>query len=145
MNNTYQHFKGGLYELMYNATLESNMQEMVVYKSLKDEKVWIRPKKEFFESIIKNKKEIKRFTKIDSSGINDPIIICSQCKKTLNNEDLYRIEPIAHITESDKELNIKRSEVFICCDKIRMVDFNNIEQFQYDIPPGTKINKIKKE
>jgi hypothetical protein len=145
MKEIYRHFKGGIYELISDGILESNMQEMVVYKSLKDEKIWIRPKKEFFESIIKNEKEIKRFTKIDSSGINDPILICSDCNKLLSDKDLYRIEPIACITESDEKLNFKRKEVFICCNKIRMVEFNNFDQLQYDIPPGTQINKIKKE
>ena len=140
MNNVYKHFKGGLYELIYNATLESNMQEMVVYKSLKDEKIWIRPKKEFFETLIIGSKKCSRFTKINSSD-NEPLI-CSQCKKTLDDKDLYSLEPNVCITEYDKKYNFKRSKVVICCDKIRMVNPNTHEQCWYDIPPEIKINKI---
>lgn len=55
LNSVFKHYKGNYYlVLIDNAKLESNEEEMVVYKSLKDSQIWIRPKKQFFEKIDDN-------------------------------------------------------------------------------------------
>lgn len=39
----YKHFKGGLYQVVCMATDEETGRQMVVYRSLVDERVWCRP------------------------------------------------------------------------------------------------------
>lgn len=40
-------------------------EEMVVYQALYGErKMWVRPKKMFFETIVRDNKEVRRFTEI---------------------------------------------------------------------------------
>lgn len=48
----YEHYKGGIYFLIAQGKLESlgeESEEYCVYKSAKDEQVWIRPLAEFKE------------------------------------------------------------------------------------------------
>lgn len=48
----YRHFKGGLYEAITVGRLsEARDQEFVVYRSLDNGFVWIRPIKMFFEEV----------------------------------------------------------------------------------------------
>ncbi len=66
----YKHFKGGLYEIIYdNATLKDADEPCIVYKSIKDEKIYIRTTKNFHEVILQNPPDlnsaVKRFTEID--------------------------------------------------------------------------------
>lgn len=46
----YRHYKGGIYELVGEATLESDLTSMIVYRAA-DGALWIRPKAVFFELI----------------------------------------------------------------------------------------------
>ena len=46
----YRHYKGGIYELVGEATLESDLTSMIVYRA-EDGSMWIRPKSVFFEMI----------------------------------------------------------------------------------------------
>ena len=57
----YRHFKGNAYELIAIARHSETMEELVVYKSLKDGEVWARPKSMF----IGKAGDARRFTKID--------------------------------------------------------------------------------
>ena len=59
----YRHFKGNIYTLLNEAILESTGQEMVVYKDYNSEKIWIRPKTEFFGKVEIEDKQIPRFAK----------------------------------------------------------------------------------
>lgn len=46
----FQHIKtGGYYYVMAEGLLESNLEEMVIYRSQTDGKIWIRPKSEFYD------------------------------------------------------------------------------------------------
>jgi hypothetical protein len=46
----YQHIKtGGIYVVITDATIESDMESAVVYKSLNDGRVWVRPASEFYD------------------------------------------------------------------------------------------------
>ena len=47
---THHHFKGGLYEFLYEATLEATMEKVVVYRG-HDMRVWIRPTASFFQDV----------------------------------------------------------------------------------------------
>lgn len=47
------------------ATHSETLEEMVVYKALYDDSVWVRPKKMFFENVIIDGKEMPRFELIE--------------------------------------------------------------------------------
>ncbi len=65
MGEQYKHFKGGLYELICEATDSETQSDLVVYKSLNDGRVWVRPKKMFFEKVKIGEKTIPRFKKLN--------------------------------------------------------------------------------
>ena len=63
----YKHFKGGIYEWVCNATLESDPSvQMVVYRSANGT-IWTRPESVFFEEIEYDGQKIPRFALIESS------------------------------------------------------------------------------
>jgi len=55
----YQHYKGGLYEVLGTAIQSDAEEEMVVYKALYgDSQLWVRPLSEFLEEVdIKGEKK----------------------------------------------------------------------------------------
>lgn len=57
----YRHFKGGIYLYRGVAKHSETLEDMVVYQSLKDGKLWVRPKSMFFDEA---RPGIKRFTLI---------------------------------------------------------------------------------
>jgi hypothetical protein len=67
----YKHYKGNEYEIIAFAIDSETLEEVVVYRGCYDSKefgknpIWVRPKKEFFEKIIIDGKEIERFKRID--------------------------------------------------------------------------------
>ena len=48
-NRIYRHYKGGEYELMTIGELEHDLTQVVVYKSLLDGAVYVRPVQEFYD------------------------------------------------------------------------------------------------
>lgn len=60
----YRHYKGGIYELVCEATQESDLSPVIVYRS-HNGSIWTRPKAVFFESIEVDGKTLQRFTPID--------------------------------------------------------------------------------
>jgi len=59
----HRHYKGGLYEVLHEATLESDLSAMIVYRAA-DGSVWIRPRAVFFELIDIDGKTVQRFTAV---------------------------------------------------------------------------------
>ncbi|MFZ6719488.1 DUF1653 domain-containing protein [Undibacterium sp. Ji49W] len=59
----YRHYKGGIYELVCEATQESDLSTVIVYRS-HDGSVWTRPKAVFFETLEINGVKVQRFTPI---------------------------------------------------------------------------------
>jgi hypothetical protein len=57
----FRHYKGGIYELVCVATLESDLSPMIVYKAA-DGSLWIRPESVFFELIDVEGVKQQRFT-----------------------------------------------------------------------------------
>lgn len=58
----YRHFKGNEYEVLTIAKHSETLEEMVVYKDLKnDGKIWVRPALMWNETVVYNGKAIKRF------------------------------------------------------------------------------------
>jgi hypothetical protein len=60
----YQHYKGGIYELVCEATLESDLSTMIVYRAANGS-IWCRPRTVFFEMIEVDGKQVQRFKPID--------------------------------------------------------------------------------
>lgn len=56
----YRHYKGGLYELVGEATLESDLTPMMVYRAANGT-LWIRPKAVFFELVEVDGQQVPRF------------------------------------------------------------------------------------
>ncbi len=70
INSYYQHFKGGLYKLLYLGRDSETLEEVVVYEALYgDKSIWVRPKKLFFEEIEINNKRIPRFRKLTNEEL----------------------------------------------------------------------------
>lgn len=62
----YRHFKGNEYEVLYLATHSETMEPMVVYRALYGEGgVWVRPASMWNEEIIRDGKQIRRFSRIE--------------------------------------------------------------------------------
>ena len=59
----YRHYKGGLYELVCEATLESDNTPMIVYRAANGS-VWIRPKDVFFELVEVEGQLVPRFAPV---------------------------------------------------------------------------------
>lgn len=51
----YRHFKGGYYVVKSLATIESTGEEVVIYQSLQDNRVWVRPVSVFTELVPEDK------------------------------------------------------------------------------------------
>jgi len=60
----FRHYKGGLYELVCEATLESDLSTMIVYRSANGS-IWTRPKDVFFELVEVDGVKVQRFTPLD--------------------------------------------------------------------------------
>ena len=61
----YKHFKGGIYDFICEAKLESNpLINMVVYKAC-DGSTWVRPRDVFYELVEHEGKIVRRFEPIN--------------------------------------------------------------------------------
>ncbi len=67
----FRHFKGGFYKLITIAKDSETLEEMVVYQALYgDHGFWVRPKKMFFEKIVRDGKEMCRFTQLTDEEVD---------------------------------------------------------------------------
>ncbi|MCA1324020.1 DUF1653 domain-containing protein [Herbaspirillum sp. alder98] len=60
----YRHYKGGIYEFVGDATLESDLTPMVVYRAANGT-LWIRPTEVFHEPVEVDGQLVPRFVRID--------------------------------------------------------------------------------
>lgn len=60
----YQHFKGGVYEVIDFAKHSETLEEMVIYKSIDTGMIWVRPKSMWNEYKELDGKKVQRFTYI---------------------------------------------------------------------------------
>ncbi len=61
----YLHYKGNYYEVVGTVLHSETKEKLVLYRSEKNEQLWVRPKKMFEETVLMDGKEIKRFALID--------------------------------------------------------------------------------
>ncbi|WP_347557325.1 DUF1653 domain-containing protein [Robbsia sp. KACC 23696] len=59
----YKHYKGGIYELVCEATMEADHTPLIVYRAANGT-VWCRPKAVFFETIEVDGVRMPRFAEI---------------------------------------------------------------------------------
>lgn len=59
----FRHYKGGIYDLVCEATMEADHTPLIVYKAA-DGSIWCRPKSVFFEMVEVGGKQVQRFTPI---------------------------------------------------------------------------------
>jgi hypothetical protein len=59
----YRHYKGGLYELVCEATMEADLTSLIVYRAA-DGSIWCRPKAVFFERIEVDGVQVQRFEQV---------------------------------------------------------------------------------
>lgn len=63
----YRHYKGGIYEIVCEAKLESDPAiTMIIYKAANGT-IWARPSDVFFETIEIDGKTVRRFAPIDDT------------------------------------------------------------------------------
>lgn len=60
----FRHYKGGIYELVGEATLESDLSPMVVYRAANGT-LWVRPRDVFHELVELDGQQVPRFQQID--------------------------------------------------------------------------------
>lgn len=62
----YQHYKGGMYEVLQADTTHSETQEkLVVYQAISTQDIWVRPLAMFAESVIVGDNTVPRFKLIE--------------------------------------------------------------------------------
>ncbi|WP_432378116.1 DUF1653 domain-containing protein [Duganella sp. P38] len=60
----FRHYKGGIYELVCEATMEADLTPIIVYRAA-DGSIWCRPRSVFFEQIEVEGRQVQRFTPIE--------------------------------------------------------------------------------
>lgn len=63
-NDIYQHYKGNKYRIIGIGKHTETEEEMVVYISMNNDQIWIRPLSMFLEFVNVDGKTIPRFTKL---------------------------------------------------------------------------------
>lgn len=63
IGKTYKHYKGNIYKIIAIGKCSETLEDLIVYQSVKDSQVWVRPARMWNEKI--NNSETLRFTLID--------------------------------------------------------------------------------
>lgn len=66
----YRHYKGNKYLVYTVATHTENQKSYVVYESLTDGRMWVRPLRMFTQSVTVNGKRVKRFEHVKEGRQN---------------------------------------------------------------------------
>ena len=67
----YRHYKGGVYELVCEATLEADGSPVMVYRGA-DGAIWVRPRLAFFEEVEVGGVRMPRFAQLDPGSLDAP-------------------------------------------------------------------------
>ncbi|UVW29983.1 DUF1653 domain-containing protein [Massilia sp. H6] len=62
----YRHYKGGVYELVCEAVLEADHTPVMVYRGA-DGAVWVRPRDDFFDTVMVDGASMPRFSSMPSA------------------------------------------------------------------------------
>ena len=61
----YRHFKGGVYEVIGVAKHSETLEETVVYRSVTNGGLWVRPAAMWEEEVEYNGKKVRRFSPVE--------------------------------------------------------------------------------
>lgn len=64
--SVYKHFKGGIYEVLCIVKNSETEEDRVVYKSVSNDSIWVRPINMWYEIVSYKGKKVSRFTRIDN-------------------------------------------------------------------------------
>ncbi|MBU0636680.1 MAG: nucleotide exchange factor GrpE [Patescibacteria group bacterium] len=64
----YKHYKGAEYRVLFSGYNSENKEEVVIYQSIIDNKIWVRPKKMFLNQVEVDGKKINRFEYINNNS-----------------------------------------------------------------------------
>lgn len=64
----YLHYKGNYYIVLGTVLHSETEEELVLYRSEKNEQLWVRPLEMFGQTVLVDGKEIKRFTLVSSES-----------------------------------------------------------------------------
>ena len=87
----YKHYKGGCYDVIGIGKHSETQEQLVIYKHVYTNEIWIRPLTMFIEKITVDNKLIKRFERID----NLPIPFHQEAIKTI--KDNYGDSILPHL------------------------------------------------
>lgn len=59
----YRHYKGNIYKIIALAKCSETLEDLIVYQSVSDDKIWVRPRRMWSEVI--DDKSTLRFTLMD--------------------------------------------------------------------------------
>jgi hypothetical protein len=65
----YRHYKGGIYEFVCAAKLESDPNVVMIVYTAADGSYWTRPETVFLETIEHQGKRVQRFTLMDDEAV----------------------------------------------------------------------------
>lgn len=66
----YRHFKGNYYKLLSEGKDSETLEDMVIYQALYGEgQIWVRPKRMFFENVIRDDYSGPRFTPVTEEEV----------------------------------------------------------------------------
>lgn len=74
-NEIWQHYKGGVYEIVSLATHTESEEPMVVYKSIPFGTVYVRPFSMWHEEVISDGRAVNRFQKSDEYSCTNEWIL----------------------------------------------------------------------
>ena len=126
----YRHFKGGYYVVQSLATIESTGEEVVIYQSLQDGRVWVRPVSVFTELVPEDKEnptgQKHRFERV--TKFNNQLSMVSTdnlVKELLSRSDC----PVEFMTPTNSD-KVWREEYLVGRFEYNYVDENNtVEHF----------------
>lgn len=127
--NIYRHFKGGYYVVLSLATIESTGEEVVVYQSLQDGRMWVRPLSVFRELVPEDKEnptgQKYRFERVTT--FNNQLSMVST--ENLVKELLSRSDcPVEFLTPQNSD-KVWREEYLVGRFEYQYIDESNTAEY----------------
>ncbi len=69
IGHVFMHYQGGRYLVVQIAIDSETLEPLVVYESLKDSRIWVRPAKMFFSTVKVDGDDVPRFAKCSSLDV----------------------------------------------------------------------------
>jgi thiamine pyrophosphokinase len=113
LGSIYQHYKGGLYEILQLATCEKTAVQMVVYQNTETKEIWVRPLEEFLQPV--NNQQQSRFK----------LLNCAKEHKIEDEAMAYLIKKI--------EVRILKLQAFNCIGTASQKQENELTNLEFSL------------